>query len=191
LASWRNMGWTAWGHSPYYQSASIEMHHFAWRRRRFNITDVWHPASFLGYFPNPFDSNASQHIQFDSNASQHIHIGPAFFISLVFFLSWSPKRKSLPYSYLSFFLVPIAETEELTLLKKLKNKIHLGICIALTQPFWAALGAESRVCYPGNTADRQTQWALTYYHLSQSTANQNGQLINCHRWDSNLWPSGC
>jgi hypothetical protein len=49
-----------------------------------------------------------------------------------------------------------------------------------------ALGAESRVCYPGNTADRQTQWALTYYHLSQSTANQNGKLIHGHRWDSNL-----
>jgi hypothetical protein len=47
----------------------------------------------------------------------------------------------------------------------------LGICIAPTQPFQAALGAESRVCYPGNTADRQTQWALTYYHLSESTAN--------------------
>jgi hypothetical protein len=31
----------------------------------------------------------------------------------------------------------------------------------------------------------------TYYHLSQSTANQNGMLIHCHRWDSNLWSSGC
>jgi hypothetical protein len=48
------------------------------------------------------------------------------------------------------------------------TKIHLGICIAPTQPFRAALGAESRVCYPGNTADRQT-------HLSQSTANENGK----------------
>jgi hypothetical protein len=38
-----------------------------------------------------------------------------------------------------------------------KKKINLGICIASTQPFWAALSAESRVCYPGNTADRQTQ----------------------------------
>jgi hypothetical protein len=35
----------------------------------------------------------------------------------------------------------------------------LGICIAPTQPFRAALGAESRVCYPGNTADRQTMSA--------------------------------
>jgi hypothetical protein len=56
------------------------------------------------------------------------------------------------------------------------NKINLGICIALTQPFRAALGAESRVCYLGNTADRQTQRrTLTYYHLSQSTANHNGK----------------
>jgi hypothetical protein len=68
------------------------------------------------------------------------------------------------------------------------SKINLGICIAPTQPFRAALGAESRVCYP---ADRQTQSALTYYHLSQSTANQNGKLIHFHRWDSNLWSSGC
>jgi hypothetical protein len=69
--------------------------------------------------------------------------------------------------------------------------MNLGICIAPTQPFRAALGAESRVCYQGNTADRQTEWALTYYHLSQSTANQNGKWIHGHRWDSNLWPSGC
>jgi hypothetical protein len=68
---------------------------------------------------------------------------------------------------------------------------NLGICIASTQPFRAALGAESRVCYPCNTADRQTQWALTYYHFSQSTANPNGKLIHCHRWDSNLWSSRC
>jgi hypothetical protein len=34
---------------------------------------------------------------------------------------------------------------------------NLGICIAPTQPYRAALGAESRVCYPGKTADRQTQ----------------------------------
>jgi hypothetical protein len=50
--------------------------------------------------------------------------------------------------------------------------LNLGICKA---PFpLLALGAESRVCYLGNTADRQTQrGALTYYHLWQSTANQN------------------
>jgi hypothetical protein len=35
------------------------------------------------------------------------------------------------------------------------QKSNLGICIAPTQPFQAALGAESRVCYLGNTADRQ------------------------------------
>jgi hypothetical protein len=67
----------------------------------------------------------------------------------------------------------------------LDKKINLGICIAPTQPFRAALGAESKVCYPSNTADRQTQRALTYYHLSQSAANQNRKLIHCHRWDSN------
>jgi hypothetical protein len=41
-------------------------------------------------------------------------------------------------------------------------KLNLGICIAPTQSFRAALGAKSSVCCPGNTADRQTQWALTY-----------------------------
>jgi hypothetical protein len=63
--------------------------------------------------------------------------------------------------------------------------------IAPTQPFRAALGAKSRVCYLGNTADRQTQWALTYCYRLQSTANRNGKLIHCHRWDLNLWSSGC
>jgi hypothetical protein len=72
-----------------------------------------------------------------------------------------------------------------------KKKINLGICIAPIQPSRAAQGAESRVCYPANTVDRQTQWALTYYHLSQSTANQNEKLIHCHRWDSNSWYSKC
>jgi hypothetical protein len=50
------------------------------------------------------------------------------------------------------------------------------------------LGAESRVYYLGNIADRQPQWALTYCYLSQSTANQNEKLIHCPRWDSNLRP---
>jgi hypothetical protein len=35
-----------------------------------------------------------------------------------------------------------------------KIKINLGICIAPTQPFRAALGAESRMCYLGNMADK-------------------------------------
>jgi hypothetical protein len=39
---------------------------------------------------------------------------------------------------------------------KKNKKINLGICIAPIQPFRAALAAESRVCYPGNTADKQT-----------------------------------
>jgi hypothetical protein len=68
-------------------------------------------------------------------------------------------------------------------------KINEGIRIAPNQPFQAALSAESRVGYPGNTADRQPQWVLTYCYLSQSTANQNEKLIYCHDWDSNLRPS--
>jgi hypothetical protein len=40
---------------------------------------------------------------------------------------------------------------------EINKYLKLGICIATTQPFQAALGAESRVCYPGNAADRQTQ----------------------------------
>jgi hypothetical protein len=46
------------------------------------------------------------------------------------------------------------------------------------------LDAESRVCYPGNTAVRQPQRALTYCCLWQSTASQN-EKKNCHCWDSN------
>jgi hypothetical protein len=49
-----------------------------------------------------------------------------------------------------------------------KKIIKLRICIVPTRPFRAALSAESRVCYPGNTADRQPQWALTCFYLSQS-----------------------
>jgi hypothetical protein len=53
-----------------------------------------------------------------------------------------------------------SERDESTLIlikRELKQKINVGICIAPTEPFRAALGAESRVCYPGNTTDRQTQ----------------------------------
>jgi hypothetical protein len=45
------------------------------------------------------------------------------------------------------------------------------------------------VCYPGNTAERQPLWALSYCYLSQSTVTQNEKLIHCHRWDSNQQPS--
>jgi hypothetical protein len=53
------------------------------------------------------------------------------------------------------------------------------ICIAPTQPFLAALGAESRLCYPGNTADRQTQrGALTYYHRSLAVNSKSERNVN-------------
>jgi hypothetical protein len=58
----------------------------------------------------------------------------------------------------------------------------VGICIAPTQPYWAALGTESRVCYPGNIAVSQPQWALTYCYLSQSTANQNKKSTHWLCW---------
>jgi hypothetical protein len=45
----------------------------------------------------------------------------------------------------------------------------------LLNPYWPALGAESRLCYPGNTAD-----------LSQSTASQNKRSSLCHHWGSIL-----
>jgi hypothetical protein len=59
-------------------------------------------------------------------------------------------------------------------------------CIAPTQPYQAALSAESRVCYLGNTVDRQPHWALTYCYLSQSTANENEKSTHCHHWGLNL-----
>jgi hypothetical protein len=60
------------------------------------------------------------------------------------------------------------------------KKIFFFICIAPTQPFRVALGAESRVCYLGNTAGRQPQWALAYCYLSQSSPKENERLIHCH-----------
>jgi hypothetical protein len=68
-------------------------------------------------------------------------------------------------------------------------KVNFGIYVASTRPFQAALGAESRVCNAGNTADSQPQWALTYRYISQSTANQNEKLIHRHRWGLNPRPS--
>jgi hypothetical protein len=59
-----------------------------------------------------------------------------------------------------------------------------GWGVAPIQPFRPALGAESRVCYPGYAADRQPQWALTFYYRSQSTANLNEKLIHCYHWGS-------
>jgi hypothetical protein len=46
-------------------------------------------------------------------------------------------------------------------------KIHLGIRLASTQPYWAALGAESRV-NPRNTGDDKPQWALPLVVNSKS-----------------------
>jgi hypothetical protein len=73
----------------------------------------------------------------------------------------------------------------------LHTHVHIRVCTPLIHTH--THGFESRLCYPGNMADRQTQWVLTYYmyHLLQSTANQNRKLIHCHCWDSNLWSSGC
>jgi hypothetical protein len=65
------------------------------------------------------------------------------------------------------------------------------MCIAPTQPFWAALGAVSRVCHPGSIADSQPHWALTYCYLAHSTASQNENATHCHRWDSNLQTLAC
>jgi hypothetical protein len=40
--------------------------------------------------------------------------------------------------------------------QKIINKSYLAAAnLDATQPFQAALGAKSRVCFPGNTADRQ------------------------------------
>jgi hypothetical protein len=55
----------------------------------------------------------------------------------------------------------------------------------------SALHTKSSVCYSGNTADSQLQWALTYCYLSQSTANQNKKSIQCHGRGSNLRPLAC
>jgi hypothetical protein len=54
----------------------------------------------------------------------------------------------------------------------------VGICIAPTQ---VALGAERRVCYPGNTVNSQLPWAVTY-HLSQSTSNQERKVDIAAAW---------
>jgi hypothetical protein len=59
----------------------------------------------------------------------------------------------------------------------------VGICIAPTQRYWAALRPERRMCHLGNTADRQPQWALTHCYLLQSTASQNEKLTRCHHWN--------
>jgi hypothetical protein len=66
--------------------------------------------------------------------------------------------------------------------------INLGICIAPTQLFRAALGAERTLCYPNNTADSQPYWTLTNCNLLQwkspSTANQNGRSTHRQCWGS-------
>jgi chromosome segregation ATPase len=65
------------------------------------------------------------------------------------------------------------------------NKINVGDWYS-TYPTLlpATLGAESRACYPDNTADRQPQWAFTYCYLSQPTANHNEMSTHCHCWGS-------
>jgi hypothetical protein len=82
-------------------------------------------------------------------------------------------RKSV--SAVLFYLLNKKIKENKTKQTKTKQnktkKQKKGIRIASTQAYWEALGAESRVCYPGNTADSQAQWALTYCYHSQSAAS--------------------
>jgi hypothetical protein len=64
---------------------------------------------------------------------------------------------------IKFSFWTLAEWTKIRLIKitfEIKTKINVRICKAPTQPFRAVLGAESRVCYPGNIADRQTQSTL-------------------------------
>jgi hypothetical protein len=56
--------------------------------------------------------------------------------------------------------------------------IHFGDLYRAHPAFWAALVAESRECYPENTADRQPQWALKYYYLLQSTASERKTTLS-------------
>jgi hypothetical protein len=60
---------------------------------------------------------------------------------------------------------------------------NVKICIALTQPFRAALGAEC--------ITRVTQQAGNHNGRSHTgtSRSQNEKAIHCHRWDSNLRPS--
>jgi hypothetical protein len=55
---------------------------------------------------------------------------------------------------------------------------------APTELFLAALAAGSRVCYTGNTANRQPQ--IIYCYLLQSTANPAEKLIH-FTWDLKSW----
>jgi hypothetical protein len=61
---------------------------------------------------------------------------------------------------------------------ELKKK-NLGISIVPTQPYWAALGAESRLL-PGKHSS-YAQWALTYCCLLHSSASRNEKLTHCRR----------
>jgi hypothetical protein len=64
---------------------------------------------------------------------------------------------------------------------KIKFKKKLGICIAPTQPFRAALAAESRVCYLGNTEDRKLN------ERSRTTTSRSQQQIGTESWDAGIW----
>jgi hypothetical protein len=52
---------------------------------------------------------------------------------------------------------PVLPRRMILMAEKHTGILNLGICIAPTQLFRAALGAESRVYYPSKSADRQTQ----------------------------------
>jgi hypothetical protein len=57
-----------------------------------------------------------------------------------------------------------------------------------TQPYWASLGAESRVCYPGNTADRKPQQVRYHTVTFCSQQHQDEKPTHCHCWGLNLQP---
>jgi hypothetical protein len=57
---------------------------------------------------------------------------------------------------------------------KENRDMNLGICIAPTQPFWAALGSESRVCYNSRQANSMSAHVL----LSPAVNSKSERKVN-------------
>jgi hypothetical protein len=69
---------------------------------------------------------------------------------------WDNGKEGVYKAVAGAHQLKILDSAQAGILLTLTN-LRLGIRIVFTQPFWAALGTESTVCYTGNTADRQPQ----------------------------------
>jgi hypothetical protein len=90
-------------------------------------------------------------------------------------------KKSILCLHVKAKLSQRKEVQSHPIIRTITHEHILGICIAPTPTYWAALGAERRLCYPGKTAvnhnGRSRTATYTVDKLRQQQARTKSRLI--------------